>query len=746
MPDVNIKSTDTEILWVQPEQTGQRVPTAQELAASSHLHIQNLSRAQAIERPAGLRNRPDFVSGANKAIVLPVGLYPYAPGHPVLAPFAQSVSLQLPALSSTASAISRYDHVYLCVASVVITENIDPDIRLTFSWQSQSGLIQELTKENTRRLRSVWFVVVKDGGTTKNAVINALPVSDSFRQITVSKSAAGSSIGGHQFYWLDPNLADTKQYVLYPDSLQLIDLLRVWRSQNYTQGGYVWGRNGETDFEVDYHLQPTYNYVGEGWDDWTSRARNTLRRVCLGLPIANSPTYDRLVCNLINGQVATNLQSPGIATASPNGSTALSNGQRIVFSNQSVVQTSYCSIVATIAVDGVAQATVPFQVNSPLESRFSEKLSDHKVYRSDGLDVTGDGVLTGLGGTGALTWKARNTSVVTPGDTVYVVPGIYYPSGSGFPLSGVIEKVFFNNAQINAGNVREASVNDLVAYAAPVNAENYFVVCGKERAAIHYVYRKYTIATDAQGVLRIPANTNGIFAFISGPSAPTGRIDKPVVTGLSASTNYSALCYYPPKATEQWQFQIKTNRYAGSGELAKLTGSIATRPITIAHSHGGGNGVFQADGDVQYEAIALRLPSNTLANAPKPHQLYYKMQFLGEPNQGDLSYRDDVPIYAANGLIAPRTGLEVTAIAATNPQGKGLAARLQTLDGKAIGVLKQPILCAQIYQLVIAFIVLADDGSRCLAIATINNGNPTAPSSCAIDSDLLTAIDTFPLY
>jgi hypothetical protein len=745
MTNVNIKPTDTEVLWVQPEATGQRVPTAQELAASSHLHAQSLSRAQKIERPAGLRSRPDFTA-ASLGVTIGTGLYPFAPGHPALAPTTQPITFNLPALSNIALSISRYDYVSLMVGSVVINENIDPDIRLTFSWQSQSNLIQELTKENTRRLRTVWWLVSREGAqATETSVINALPTVNNAKKVTVIKSTSGVVLSGHQFYFLDPNLVENKEYEFYPDSIVAIDLLRVWRSQNYTQNGYVWGRNGEAGFEGDYHLQPTYNYVGEGWQDWAYRARNTLRRVCLGLPITNSPKYDRLVCNLINGQVATNLVSPGLATASPNGSTALANGQRVVFSNQAVVQKSFCSIVATIAVDGVAQATVPFQVNSPIGSRFSEKITDHKVYRADGLDVTQDGVLTGLGGTGALTWKARNTTIVAPGDTVYVVPGIYYPSGSGFPASGAMEKVFLDNVQLNVGNIREASIDDLTAYAAPANSENFIVVVGKERAACHYVFRKFTVTSDAQGIARIPANTNGVFAFLSGANAPAGRIEKPIATGLTPSTNYSALCYYPPKVTEQWQFQIKTTRYAGSGELAKLNGTIATKPITIAHSHGAGNGVFQADGDVQYEAIALRLPSNTLSSAVKAYQLYYKIQFLNEPHQGDLSYREDVPLYAGNGFIAPRAGIAIAATAATNPQAKGLAVKL-TSEGRAIGIQKQPILCAQFYQLAIGFIVLAADGSRRLAIATINGGDPSQPSPCALDSDLFAGIDTFPIY
>ena len=93
MPTPNIKANDLEILWVEPGIDGsnpdsdERVPTAQELAASSHLHQQNLERSQRVERPAGLRNRPTFTATVgSKGVIIPAGVTPYVPGHPALSP------------------------------------------------------------------------------------------------------------------------------------------------------------------------------------------------------------------------------------------------------------------------------------------------------------------------------------------------------------------------------------------------------------------------------------------------------------------------------------------------------------------------------------------------------------------------------------------------------------------------------------------------------------------------------------
>lgn len=754
MATVNRKANDLEILWVPPtDDTDERVPTAEELAASSHLAQQNLAAAQRGDRPAGLKNRPVFATSSGRGIVIPAGLSAYAPGHPALVPLPSNVTITLPALADTNSTISRYDRLYLMVFGVVITAALDSDINMTFGWDNQSNVLQTISQENTRRIRTVWALVCAQGTPTANDIYTALTTVGTEKALTVNKAAAGSALGSTlRIYPQDPNLTDAAQYAVVQDTIELIDLCRVWRVQNLTQSGYVWGRNGEVStLEPDFHIQPTCRYVGDGWEDWQVRARETLRRVLLGLPLIESPSYDRYVSNLINGNVSANLDAPGIATASPNGSTALSNTQRVSFTNERIVQKLFCVSIQTSSSTGggggLAQASVPFQTNSPAGSFFSQVATDHAVYTADGRNVTLDGTLTGLGGTGSLIWTANSAAIAAVGDVVYIAPGIVYPSGSGFAVTGEIEKVFLEGAQINAANVRQAG-DDISAYTNPANGESHIVVLGKERGALHYIYEKFTVSSNSSGVLVIPSQATGEIAFISGTSAPTGRQDLPVITGLANSSSYSILCYKAPPSTEKWQFQFKIARYAGTAEKTLLNGSqISTMPISIGHTQGGGNSSFLADGELQYEAIAFRLPANTLNAAAKHYQCNYRMAFAGEGDMGATSYREFF-ISAAPGLTVPRVGVALTTVDSFTSQGRGLAIKLTDGAGRSLGILKLPIQCAQIYQAVIAFLI-QKAGERRLVIVTSNEGDTSLASSVAFDSEAAgsyAAIDTFRIY
>jgi hypothetical protein len=527
MAEANIKARDIEVLWVPPASaTDERVPSAEELAANSHLAHRNLREAHRLERPAGVRNRPEFTAGGGKTIVIPADLQVHAPGHPSIGTIP-TATLTLPNLADTTSVVSRYDYVYLAVMSLEYGLTHDSDIAQTFQW-TQGASTQTFTQENTRRLRSVYMFVWSPAAITNTDLIAALPTN---RQLLISKVASGMVLGNYRLYPLDSTIADGSTHLVREDTIELIDLCRVWRSQNFNQTGYVWGRNGESAFTSDFHLQPSYRYVGPGWDDLDSRAKQTLRRILLGQSLPNSPGRDLATYNLINGQVGTNADSPGIATPSPNGSTAIANGQRVSFSNQAITQTEYCLAVVTVNAGGFAQGSVPFQGNSPNGAVFAQDKTKHKVFNNNGADITDSGVLTGLGGNGALVWTANTAQVVAPGDQIYIQPAIDYPAGSGFPNSGPIDAVFVFDGtlrQINAANIRDG-INDLTTYTAPGGGQDLWVIMGRERGAVHYVYERFSVNSDATGVVRIPTNTNGAIAFMSGSNAPTGRIDKPVV-------------------------------------------------------------------------------------------------------------------------------------------------------------------------------------------------------------------------
>lgn len=746
MADAVINIRDVEIQWIPPANaTDERVPSAEELAGNSHLAHRNLKEAHRLERPAGVRNRPDFTAGGGKSIVIPADVQIHAPGHPAVQTIP-TATLTLPNLPDTTSTVSRYDYLYVAVMSVEFNATHDSTILQTFQW-TQGQSTQVFTQENTRRLRSIYMFVWAAAPITANDLVAALPVN---RQLTINKAATGIALGNYRLYPLDSAIAAGATHLVRDDTIELIDLCRVWRAQNFTQEGYVWGRAGEGAFNTEYHVQASYRYVGPGWDDLDNRARQTLRRILLGQSLPNSPARDLATYNLINGQVGANLDSPGIATPSPNGSTAIANGQRVSFTNQAITQTEYCLAVTTVNAGGFAQGTVPFQGNSPSGAVFAQDKAKHRVFNNNGVDITDAGVLTGLGSNGSLVWTAITAQVVSPGDQIYFQPAIDYPAGSGFPNSGTVDAVFVLDGpltQINAANIREGT-NDLTAYTAPTGGQNLWVIMGKERGAVHYVYERFTVNSDATGVVRIPPNTNGAIAFMSGPSAPTGRINKPVVPGLTASTAYQILCYRPFKAAESWQFRFNVARYAGSGERLQIDGAtIASMPIFMGHTQGGGNSEFLAEAGLQYEVLSFRLPQNANIAAVAAHRANYRMQFKGEPDLGATSVRMIEP-NGATGLAVASPGLTLAAPAATGPQTKGIACRIQVAGTTTrLGLRKLPIVCDQIYQLVSAFVV-SKGGTDRLCVITQNGGDAAKASAIAYDSDApdLAAIDTFRLY
>jgi hypothetical protein len=741
---VDIKPNDTEVLWVKPQSdTDARVPTADELAAGTRLVSQQLQSSRMALRPSGVLNRPTFTS-TGKNVIIPSGLRYWAGNHPQLSVIGQAHTLSLPALADTVSSVSRYDRIYLCAFSAEVDDTIDPDVRLEFTWRNQSDVLQTVTKENTRRVRDYYAFVWASGITNASTLLAALQTPSGHR-LTVTKSAAGAAAGALRIYPLDPNLVDGTTYPVISDSLELIELVRVWRVQATNQQGYFWGRTGEGNFEPDFHLQPSYRYVGEGYQDLQNRAREALWRLMRGDTLSDTPSKDRSVQNLVNGQVGTNLSAPGVATASPNGSTALANEQRVTFTNEAIAQTLFCLPVVTTDSGGNAVATVNFAGNSPAGSQFSA--SGHAIYDEAGADISGDGTFTGGGGTGALTWTAGGGASISPGDTAYLIPSIDYPSGSGFPTAGDIESVYLNSTALDGGNVRELSTDAPTTYENPAGSEDHIVVMDKGRAALAYILKKFTVSADGSGVVAMPGTARGVIAFISGTGAPTTRQDLPVITGLSAGASYDLLCYHAPPGSEQWQFQIKAARYAGSGESPWLNGArVATSPIAIAHSQIGGNTYSLGDASIQHEALGFRLPINNHASAIDGHTFNSKLQLTGEADPGNLAFREIPLPSGGSGVAQFRPGQVLAVQSVGGAQSQGLAAALQA-DGVALGSMKPKLQGDTGYQLAIS-VGLEKDGDYRLLVVVCNGGTPNQVNYLPFSSDgpAYSALDTFKLY
>lgn len=747
MPDPVIKSNDLGILHIPPaNNTDARVPTAEEISANTQLLIRNIKLAA--RQQAGVTNRPQFGVSPGLGIVLPANLGVFYPNHPNLKTLGVSVPLTMPGLGNTIDQISRYDYVGLVAMACEVTAQTDPDINFSFRWRRQDSQIQTLVKENTRRLRTFWAVIVSPTTpATATAIETALPTVDGSKILSVSKTPVGSALGAMRIYPLDPNFVDQRDYKVFPGTIEVAQLCRVWRVQNTIQNGYHWGRNGEQDFLADYHLQPTYHYVGVGSEDYEMRGKDAFRRLMTGQPLLNAPWKDRAVLNLINGQVTSNLNAPGIPVSSPNGSVGLANGQRITFTNEPRTEYRYCVRVQSINQGGVAEVVTPFAVASPLGSRVAADPSNHEIWDINGNPIGNEGTYSGLGDTGALVWRCSNTAVITPGDFVYVQMGIEYPAGSGFPFAGEIEAVYRNGLPLNPANVREATLNDIEAYTAPVGGDQYLVVMGKERAALHYIYAHDTVTSTPTGVVRIPDGSTGVIAFISGPNAPTGRINRPVLAGLSPNTTYQILHYHSPSASTQWQFQISYPKYPSvSGGASLLNGSRVVTPFEVfAHTQGGGNSVFQSEGAIRYEPVGMRLPYNSDPNALRPYATNTKPSYLNEPDPGALAFRS-TQLLGGQGLTALRPGVPLTANAAGGAQSQGLSVAL-TSNNTPVGIQKNPLASQRSYQLV-GGCVVEKSGQYHLLVVSVLEGDPAAISYVAFDASAphFAGIDLFPLW
>lgn len=722
---VNRNSRDLAILWRgQQSDTETRVPTAEELAATEDTlrgHLANTRRL----RPDGLLNRPTF-GAVGRQILIPE-LRLWTADHPALA-VVPPHSVTVPALP--AGVVNRFDHISLVVFTVEVTAVQDPAVQLTFQWRN-GRVLESVTRENTARLRDVYGFWVSQG--PPEAIAAELG-----NQLTVNKS--GMSYGLSRFFPLDSMLVDGATYRI--GQATTVPLVRAWRIQGQQVLGYWWGETQERALDAAIHLSPTYTFVGEGANSWGDRTLETIHRIMRGDLVQMAPAGGRGVYNLINGQVGSNADSPGVVTQSPNGSTMLANGQRVTFSNRLTGQTVYAVPLETVDDgDGRSQVTVNFAGNSPSGSAFS--VSGHRVTGPDGADLSAAGTFEGGGSTGALTWTATAPGTPEIGVVVYLLPSLTYPAGSGFPVSGAVEAVYLNGAALQGANVVEA---DLTGYVAPGGGDNYLAVMQRSNGALRWLYRKYTANTDSEGVLRMPAMARGAIAWVNGLP---GRQDKAVVTGLSANATYDFLCYYPPTAEDQWQVQLRFAPYAGTKDLAYLNGAtVATEAIAFAHTLGGGT-TFNppsrplATGELADRWITGQLPRNLGGEAVRDYSLDGAIN-LGGLYSRAAPFQRIPPLSAGAGLVGLRPGQVLTAQATVDAYPESLGVTL-SVGGVPVGVFKPPLLVNQVsYQLVVACGV-EKGGDRRVLVMTFNGGTPTVGNDLAASTATpsLAGIDVF---
>ncbi|MEG3880603.1 hypothetical protein QT972_24895, partial [Microcoleus sp. herbarium7] len=581
--------------------------------------------------------------------------------------------MEIPVLPTPSSVIKRDDFLSLVVVATEFNKDHDPTLgQVTFSYrkpQAAGGFsVETALKENTRRMRSVWLMVLSPQPLTGADFFAALPQDASGNKILsiANKTQQGFVLGEHRVYALDTTLTSTKTYTVFADSAYALPLLQVRRLQNFLERGYVWGNGGEGALSKDVHLSDISESANVHQSDDLVRERAL--QIFSGIP-AKGFTYSRTVQNLLAGNVSGNPGRPGESAASPNGSVCLANDQRVSFTNQQITQKLAC-LVATAGSDASGNAIVTFALNSnvPQGTRFSEKREDHKIYAADGTDQTPFGIFQNLGATGALTWIADSNSVIKPGSACYFVPGINFPSGSGFSVPfDKCEAGWANGVSMDAGNIVSA-VDDLAVYRSPTANQEFIAVFGRERAALHYIYRKVSVTTNGLGTAVIPATEKGVFAFIE--SVPS-RIDKPVVTNLTPNTTYAALVYYPPRSMEQWQWQLRYCAFQGLNDVALLQDAeIISAPLLFSHTQGGGQSAFFGDSEIKYSAISMHLP---VGNSPiKHYELNTPINLPGENYSDEIPYRELQPV-PGSGCSLPRLGRKIVFVGNAVNAGQSLA-------------------------------------------------------------------------
>lgn len=734
-----LQANDVGIKYIEPQsQTDARVPIPGEFALGSKISYNLFRKSQTLK---GWTRVPKFsIDQTNQHLLKITDGLISLPNYPGLIGINYNVTIK--PLDTNSSVVKRRD--FLSVISFVAEVGAEQDPvlgKVSFKYRDQgTQAIRTIEKENARRYRVFWGLILSVEALTINSFTNSLGLgATGLPKLNVTnKLESGFALSpGIQFYASDPNLT-IASYLLESDSIEIANICFIDRIQNFPERGYIWGHNGEEAIDPDYAI--AFSGVSLEIENLETIVQTRLYQIFSGIPGSGS-TYARAVENLTSGAVANNPGRMGEAAESPNKSVAMANDQRVSFTNQGGLSTRSVQIVtATNNGEGKAVVAASLNTNAPVGSYFSSDREAHKIYGIDGTEQSALGSFQNLGGSGALIWTAGVNATIKPGQKCYFVPAVFYPPGSGISLPfSKIEKIWRNSIELNKANIRMAYGADVDAYETPTNNEKFLVVYGPERSAIvHYIYEKISVTTDSTGKLFIPDNERGNFAFIEGVS---GRIDAPVKTGLIANKEYNALVYYPPRTLESWQLQIKYCKYQGTKEADFLNNSvIISKPLFFATTQGSGNSVFQGEASLRFSPISMHLPRNDDETVPA-YTLDGAIHLTREAYPGPITFRE-LPIQTGTGLVLPSPGLILSATNASRPQNNCLQLKL-FVDGKRLGF-RTPELADsrnKNYQAILAFVVRKGNERR-LVMATYNGAGGI---TIAIDSDEKVAIDTFKL-
>ena len=723
-----------------PNQASPTVPLPEEFALDSRTSVALVERSR---REKGWITLPEITVTPPRTLNISAGEL-LAPAYSTYQLPVSGV-LQIPALSGTTGVVSQIQKLYVVVLALEVGGEQDPVLaQVSFKYRQEQpdGTVQILdtTKENTRRMRSAWvWVLSPDADLTANNFIDALTEgNDGFKYLSISdKTSSGFNIGGLRCWATDGGLVDGKTYKVFPNILNIFPLCEVTRRQNYPNRGYIWGDSGEEPFQADFVLsmiQPQMANLSP-----SDLATKRLQEIISGKPGLRR-TFTKAVQNFVAGQVSGNPGRPGEATASPNGSVALATSQRVSFVNQYWTQDVGCDII-TATNDGSGNALVPISlIGGTPGTTFHPSRDRHRIFKGDGTEQGALGSYLNLGGTGSLTWIAAANSTISSGETVYAVPAIQWAAGGGFGIPfDEITGAWVSGAAIHSNNIREAATDDLDSYEAPANGEDFIVIAGRERAGIHYIYKRVVVTADGAGVIAIPGSERGCFAFVDGvmgdnPDDPY-RIDKPVLGGLTAGVTYNTLVYYPPRSSEQWQFELKYPSYQGTSESSFLDGAVITsNPLGYIHTQGGGLSVFQGDSAIALLPVAMYLPW-LVAGTPS-YEFDAPAQLNGESYPGPLTFRSYSFLPGAGlAMVSPGQTLSFEAEGLSQPHSIG--GRLKVGD-RQLGFKAPRLNNDAKYQAVLVFTVEKSQQKR-LVVITVN----TTGGDIEVDSTQNCAFDTF---
>jgi hypothetical protein len=729
----NVRGNDLGILTKAPENAGDpRVPLAEEFSSWA---INLAMMYKDSNQSYGWLELPQFSTQGSLSITLSgIAKIPVFRGDIVL----NNVAIIAPQLVNTSNTILANERLILVAMACEVGATQDPVLgQVSFQYRNPTNQqIVSIQKENSQRIRCFWGILRTTESILPNQFVESLTLSEDQKWVLTigNKTSSGFAVGSYSFYALDPNWVTAKSYPVIPESVQFLPIGNLIRRQNITVRGYTWGFGGEESFDIDYVVAPVGRQLqlDLGLD---SKIYSRIQEILSGVPGVGQ-TYLKTVQNLTAGSSAGVSGRPGESAGSPNGSVNLANSQRVSFTNQPIAS-NLSAETMTASNDGLGNAVCTFALNSsPSGTRFSDKRADHKIYNTNGLEISSRGQFSNLGSGGSLVWRAEDNPDISPGAMVFFQPTINYPAGSGFNFSfKSIEKVWLNTIEIPIQDILIAAETDLIQYTEPVGTQKKIVVFGPERAALHYIYSKVVVTSNAQGIAVIPSSEKGCFAFAQGKS---GRIDAPIITGLTPNTNYNTLVYYPPRDTETWQVQFKYCQYQGLNNASLVNGAkIVSPPALVAHTQGGGASAFFG-GSLRHIPIAMNLPLT--ANSPRGYDLNTPIIFTNEVLTEEVTMRLLLTPLSGAFVDPGQVGqtIETTAITGvSHPRSVSVKFSIAETDA-LLGCQAPPLKSGLPYQAV--FIVCVEKNSNLYLIIATKN---LSSGSLACDPSTGTAIDIF---